>query len=252
MNMKVFSVAGYHHTGKTTAVTALLKELKKRGYSVASIKDIHNQNFTMEKPNSNSWKHWQASDSMVFARGKTETYQIWHQHLSLNEMLRHLKSDYVVIEGMKTAAVPHIICAQNATELEELIDGTTLAISGKYADQHSEFLNLPAISAKEDIKSLADLVEDKVFTVLPLADPKCCKACGMSCYQMVGAILQGKKQRSDCVLDNNKQIILRIDEREENIVPFVQNVLKDTIEAMVRKLKGCQHGKIEIEIKDEK
>jgi len=47
--MKVLSVAGYHHTGKTTTTVELIKELKKRGYKVASIKDIHAENFTMEK-----------------------------------------------------------------------------------------------------------------------------------------------------------------------------------------------------------
>ena len=45
--MKVFSVAGFHHTGKTTLVVELIKELRRRGFSVTSIKDIHNENFTM-------------------------------------------------------------------------------------------------------------------------------------------------------------------------------------------------------------
>ncbi|HCX73436.1 MAG TPA: molybdopterin-guanine dinucleotide biosynthesis protein B [Candidatus Cloacimonas sp.] len=250
--MKVFSVAGYHHTGKTAVVTSLLKELGKRGYSVSSIKDIHNEEFSLEKPNSNSWQHWQASGGVVFARGKKETYQIWHQHLSLNQMLRHLQTDYVVIEGMKTAAVPHIICAENSIELDELVDETTFAISGKYANGHQKYKDLPVINAKHEIEHLADLVENKVFAVLPLADPKCCQACGMSCYQMTGAILRGEKRRSDCVLDNSsKQIVLKIDGREEKVVPFVQNLLKDAITSLVRNLKGCQHGKIEIEIQDE-
>ncbi len=97
--MKVFSVAGYHRTGKTTVVVNLIKELKSRGHKVVSIKDIHNDDFTMEKEGSNSWKHWQASDDVVIARGLNETYQIWHRKLSLNEMLEHLSADFVVVEG---------------------------------------------------------------------------------------------------------------------------------------------------------
>ncbi|MDY6914735.1 MAG: molybdopterin-guanine dinucleotide biosynthesis protein B [Candidatus Cloacimonadota bacterium] len=249
--MRVFSVTGYHHTGKTTVVTAILKELKKRNYSVASIKDIHYDKFTMEKENSNSWKHWKASGSVVFARGKKETYQIWHEHLSLNEMLRYLQADFVVIEGMKTAAVPHIICANNQDELTELVDETTFAISGKYANGNQNFISQPVIDANNEIEKLVDLIERKVFPVLPLAEPKCCGACGLDCYQMVGAILKGEKKRSDCVLDNCKNIVLKVNGREEKIVPFVQNVLKDTILALVRKLKGCEKGRITIEIDDE-
>ena len=62
----------------------------------------HNENFTMEKKGSNSWKHIQAGSNTVIARGINETYQIWNRQLSLNEMLSHLKSDYVVVEGMKS------------------------------------------------------------------------------------------------------------------------------------------------------
>ena len=56
--MKVFSIAGYHRTGKTTVVVELIKELKKRGFKVVSIKDIHAEDFSMEDKDSNSWKHW--------------------------------------------------------------------------------------------------------------------------------------------------------------------------------------------------
>src|SRR6056297_2472352 len=97
--MKVLSVGGFSQSGKTTTVINLTKELKKRGYRVVTIKDIHFQNFTMETEGSDSWKHWQASEDVVFARGQEETYQIWHKKLSLREMLEHLSADYVMVEG---------------------------------------------------------------------------------------------------------------------------------------------------------
>ena len=52
--MKVLSVAGYHKTGKTTLVINLIEELKKRGKKVVSIKDIHNEDFSMDKEGSDS------------------------------------------------------------------------------------------------------------------------------------------------------------------------------------------------------
>lgn len=196
--MKVFSVAGYHHTGKTTAVVKLIIELKKRGHRVVSIKDIHAENFSMEKKGSNTWKHWEASGDCVFARGLNETYLIWHRQLSLKEMLLHLAADYVVVEGMKTAPLPKIICANNENELNQLVDDTVLAISGKYSDEHKTYENLPVISAINSVGKLADLVEQHIFEILPLSEPDCKNKCGSSCYEMVGEILTQKKCRQDC------------------------------------------------------
>jgi len=161
--MKVFSVAGYHRTGKTTVVIELIKELKKRGFKVVSIKDIHAEDFSMEDKDSNSWKHWEASRDTVIARGLNETYQIWHRQLSLNEMLTHLEADYVVVEGMRSASLPHIICAENNTQLDELVDGTVFAISGIYADDHKKYKHMPVFKSVEEISQLADLVMLKGF-----------------------------------------------------------------------------------------
>ena len=175
--MKVFSVAGFHHTGKTTLVVELIKELRRRGFSVTSIKDIHNENFTMEKEGSNSWKHAQASGNTVIARGISETYQIWNRQLSLNEMLSHLKSDYVVVEGMKSVALPRIICAKDDEQLKELVDGTVFAISGRYADKHGKYKDIKIFKSKDQIKELTDLIIEKVFPVLPLPKLECCGEC---------------------------------------------------------------------------
>ncbi len=246
--MKVLSVAGYHHTGKTTAVVNIISELKKRRYKVVSIKDIHAENFTMEKVGSNTWKHWEASDDVVFARSLRETYQIWHQRLELNEMLSHLNADYVVVEGMRSAALPRIICAKNTNQLKETVDGTVFCISGIYADSHSDYNNLPVFSARNRIDKIVDLIEEKVFPVLPLVEEKCCGVCGMDCRQMVSEILSSNKNRDDCIADSVPPVHLTIDERTIKLVPYVQSILSDTVYAFLKNLKGFKPGKIKLEI----
>ena len=249
--MKIFSVAGYHHTGKTTVVVNLIKELRKRGYTVASIKDIHAENFSMEKIGSNSWKHWEASQNTVFARGLKETYQIWHEQLSLQEMLSKLDTDWVVVEGMKSAALPRIICAQDESQLDELLDDTVFAISGKFANQKNSYKNLPVFEVEKDISALTDLVEKKVFSVLPLPKDECCGECGLSCYEMTGAILQGKRSREECRTDRRLKVKIQLNGKQLDIVPFVQNTLKDIILAYLQNLKGFKKdSKISIEIDD--
>ena len=248
--MKVFSVAGYHHTGKTTLVIELIKELRRRGFKVTSIKDIHNEDFTMEKKGSNSWKHAQASGNTVIARGISETYQIWNRQLSLNEMLSHLESDFVVVEGMKSVALPRIICAKDEEQLKELVDGTVFAISGIYADEHDKYGDLKVFRYKDQLKELTDLVIEKVFPVPPLPKLECCGECRMNCREMVSGILAGRNTREDCKTDRNLDIQIEIAGKDLNIVPYVQNTLKDVIKAYVKNLKGYHAGdSIDIKIR---
>lgn len=249
--MKVFSIAGYHRTGKTTVAVELIKELKKRGFKVVSIKDIHAEDFSMENKDSNSWKHWEASHDTVIARGLHETYQIWHRQLSLNEMLAHLEADYVVVEGMRSAALPRIICAETQTQLDELADGTVFAISGIYADDHNNYKHLPVLKSVEEVTQLADLVEKKVFEVLPLSNAECCEECGLTCREMVIAILAEERKREDCKTDRNTGMKIKIGGKVIKIVPYVQRTFIDIIKAYLQNLKGYKENeKIEIEINE--
>ena len=247
--MKVLSVAGYHHSGKTTLVVNILKELKKRGYKVQSIKDIHYDKFTMETPDSNSWKHWEASDDIVIARGLNETYKIWHRQLTLPEMLLEMQADYLIVEGMTSAALPRIICAKDDEQLDELINDTVIAVSGIFADEHNKYKHLDVYKSIEDIVKLVDLIESKSFEALPQAEPECCSHCGFTCFEMVGKILAGEKSRNDCVTDNLQRVELTVGGKEIKIVPFVQNILADTVEAIVRNLNNSEHGDIKIKLK---
>ena len=166
-------------------------------------------------------------------------------------MLSHLESDYVVVEGMKSVALPRIICAKDEEQLEELVDGTVFAISGKYADDHDKYGNLKVFSSKDQIKELTDLVIEKVFPVLPLPKLECCGECGMNCREMVFGILSGRNTRDDCKTDRNLDIQIEIAGKDINIVPYVQNTLKDIIKAYVKNLKGYHEGdSIDIKIKE--
>ena len=66
--MKIFSVVGVRRSGKTTVVTKLIEEFKKRGYRVGSIKTIFCPTFSMDNPTSNTAKHRAAGADVVCAR----------------------------------------------------------------------------------------------------------------------------------------------------------------------------------------
>ncbi len=100
----------------------------------------------------------------------------------------------------------------------------------------------------EDTERLVDLVEQKVYERLPDFPPECCRACGYSCRELGIRILKGEARREDCVLSDSN-IKLLIDGREIDMVPFVQKILFNAVEGVVKELEGYKKGaKVEIRI----
>lgn len=247
--MKAFAVIGYHHTGKTTVVTELVRSLTLKGYKVATIKDIHSEAYRADTEGKNSWKHIEAGAAMTFARGLYDSSLIFSKPLSLKEMTALLQCDYLIIEGMKIAPVPKILCAENTEQLEELFDDTVFAISGKIAESVKHWQEPPVFDIMTDLEPLTKLVLDKVFPLLPDVDPACCSACNLSCYEMAGAILTGYKSRTDCHTDNPQEVKITIGDKQLTVVPFVQNLLRDIIITFLGNLKEVDlNNDIKIEV----
>ena len=249
--MKVFSVIGLHHSGKTTTCENIIRYIKQQGVSVSSIKDIHQENFTMEKAGSNSQRHLLASGNCVFARGHKETYLIWNRQLSLKEMLSHLNSEWVVIEGIKDSPLPKIIAAKNQEEVESLIDDRVFAITGIFSEGKSEFMGIPCINAVNDTDTLGKLVMEKVFPVLPFSGAGYCGHCGFNCYDMTAKILKGEKTRDDCGMKKTGKITIKFNDEEVVLNEWVQTLTIDMVLALCKNLKGYKEGDgVKLEIRN--
>ena len=247
--MKALGIIGYHHTGKTTLACTIIAELTKLGYKVASVKDIHNQAYYADLDGKNTALHAKAGSQVVFAKGLHDSALLFPRSLQLQEILPLLQADFLIIEGMKDAPVPKLVCAENTAQLAELVDGTCFGISGLIADKLNTYEGLPVFCLQRNLPQLLSTVLSQSFEILPLSDPECCSACGKSCYQMAVDIVQGTATRSDCLLDNAADTKLIIDGQEIVIVPFVQNLLRDMILAFVGNLKNSDSkGRIVIEI----
>ena len=247
--MKVFSVIGISKSGKTTTIEKIIKELIKRNYSVGTVKEIHYHDFKMDIDGTNTDRHKKAGSSLVTARGAHETDILFQEKLTLNEILDFYSHDFVILEGVRDTWAPKIVAAHDIQGIEERMDETTFAISGVISKNISEYKGIPAVNALTDIDKLVDLIEDKVFERLPDMKDECCKKCGHTCNELSSLILKGEAKRSDCVL-NEQQIILKINGKEITMVLFVQNILKNSIEAVAKELNGySENGGIEICIK---
>jgi len=248
--LRVLSVIGKSGSGKTTIIEGLIKELKNRGYTIGSVKEIHFEDFTIDEKGTNTDRHYRAGSELVTARGLDETDLLFKRRLELDEILKYYNHDYVILEGVKIDYIPTVITAVNKQDIDELMGGNVFAVSGKIAEDIDHFRDLPVINGLKNSKKLSDIVEDNVFEKLPGFKKDCCGACGLSCSELAEAIIDGSAEREQCLIDRGK-VRLYIGGREIKMVGFVKKILKNTVSAVVKELKGYRPGDdIEIKISD--
>jgi molybdopterin-guanine dinucleotide biosynthesis protein B len=199
--MRVFSVIGVSKSGKTSTIEELIKELSRRGYTIGSVKDIHFEQFAMDKPGTNTDRHRKAGSMLVTARGLKETDILFQERLSMNKILKFYDHDFVVLEGVTDFNVPKILCAHNEEEIDERLDATVFALSGVIANTLNQYKGLPVFNSLKESKKLVDYIEARVPHVLPNLPKERCGKCGSSCEEMLVDILRQKRDRSECRID---------------------------------------------------
>lgn len=247
--MKVFSVVGITQSGKTTTIENIIKELRKRRYSVGSVKEIHFEAFAIDTEGTNTYRHKEAGSQLVTAMGNKETDILFQEKLPVRELLKFYDHDFVVLEGVEDQNIPKIVSAHDEEGIYEKLDDLSFAISGRISNVIDEFNGLPAISSLDNIGGLVDLIEEKVYSILPDFPEECCKDCGYNCQELGSKILKGDAKREECTISNTN-VKLWINDKEIDMVPFVQDILYNNVLAIVKELDGYKEGK-EIKIKIE-
>lgn len=241
--MKLFSVIGFHNSGKTTLITKLIQHLKRLNLTSSTIKNIHNK-INLENENNDTAKHFQYTHDFSAGISENSTFIHWKRKMKIQDIMDFVKTDFLIIEGMKSYPFPKIVCATTQDDVNKLVDETTFAI----VSSQKLSSNIPLFSHSE-VEKLTYLILEKIFPALPYHNPKCCTKCGLSCGKMTAQILQGLKQRSDCVVDTSKKISIVVDKEQISLVPFVENMLYDSINALISNLHGGEKGDISIQIK---
>ncbi len=249
--MNVFSVYGCTQSGKTTTIEYIIRELKRRRYSVGSVKEIHNEEFKIDKEGTNTYRHKEAGSQLVTARGLFETDVLYQEMISLPEILKHYQHDYVVCEGVTDYNLPKILTGHSIEELEQRWSKGIFAISGRVAATMDEYRGVPVINVLDECDKLVDLIEEKVFHLLPDVDEACCSACGTNCRDFCDGLLKGIYKVEECV-QQNKKVQVYIDGKSLDMVPFVQNIIKASVKGMLSQLDGyAKNSSIRIEISGE-
>lgn len=204
---------GFSKTGKTTTVTSLVSELKRRGYTVGTIKDIHFMEFEADVPGTDTYRHAEAGARRVTARGLRSTSIIIDQHMDIDEILKYYKEDFLIIEGDCGIKSPTIITAKTVHDIEEKLSDDAIAVSGVISGEMAEqgimeYGGLPVINGIEEVEKLADLAEKAT---------------------------KDKETKLD--------VELTIGGDEIWMVPFVKETLKNVVIGAVKALDGYEEGR---------
>jgi molybdopterin-guanine dinucleotide biosynthesis protein B len=153
----VISMVGKSGVGKTTALERVIREIKRRGYKVGTIKhDTHG--FDVDRPGKDSWRHAQAGSDAVVISGPNKMALIRRldSEVSLDEIVSLLGDlDLIITEGYKKGDKPKIEVTRQERGTQLLCQPEELI--GNMADYPVD-MPVPQF-ALEDAAGIVDLLE---------------------------------------------------------------------------------------------
>ncbi|MGD9047079.1 MAG: molybdopterin-guanine dinucleotide biosynthesis protein B [Anaerolineae bacterium] len=106
----VISIVGKSGVGKTTALERVIREIKRRGYKVGTVKhDTHG--FDVDRPGKDSWRHAKAGSDAVVISGprKMALIRQLESEIPLDDIVPLMGDlDLIITEGYKKGDKPKI------------------------------------------------------------------------------------------------------------------------------------------------
>lgn len=253
--IKIVAVVGGKHSGKTTVIQHLTRELKGRGYKVGSVKEMPNVNW-IDTPGKETWIHGEAGAEIVVGAAVSETALFIKRKLSLREITGLFSGfDYLLLEGFESEkTVAKIVAAKNAVEARAFYDGLVIAISGVIAESEEDVekasaLGVPVLNCKLEAGRLADVVVQKALPFFPGLVH--CGECGYnSCHELAMAIIAGAANLKACPLYGKKDVVLKVNGKIVPLKSFPSLFIRRVLVGIVSSLNGVdQVEEIELLVK---
>lgn len=235
--MKAVSIVGYKKSGKTTLTRKLAAALEARGKSVTIAKFTHSG---LTKPDTDTGNFMKEGRTII-GLGEKECAIHWGNKKMLPDVLPLAQADYLLVEGGKTLSwLPRIILLREQEEQEALDRGLAIASFGDL-----KATGIPNYTSA-NLDELLDRIEEKAF-MLPALD---CGACGEeTCAAIAQKIVAGKATMKACKSINNSAMTITVNGSPVGLNPFVENIIRGSIEGMLGSLKGYAPGShVEIKI----
>jgi molybdopterin-guanine dinucleotide biosynthesis protein B len=162
--MKIVAVIGAgRKSGKTTTIEALVKELSARNFEVGTIKQIHEEDFSIDKPYKDTWRHAEAGAKIVVSAAPNEVAAIKRLRDGdrFSEAMGFLEKedlDFVIIEGNPGVSVDKILAIRDATSAADILMKVKriLFISTLSQNFDSSKFNVPVFNPLKDQIKMID------------------------------------------------------------------------------------------------
>ena len=150
--MRIVMIKGFSKTGKTTTVTALAAELRRRGYTVGTLKDIHYEGYRADVPGTDTFRHMESGARRVTALGPKDTAIMVNERMDPEAVLKYYKEDFIILEGDCGIKCPTVITGRTTEDIDKRMCREAVAISGIISETMDEYKGLPVINGRKEVK----------------------------------------------------------------------------------------------------
>jgi len=216
----IIGVVGSRQSGKTTTVETIVRELTRKGYRAATVKHIHEPDFTIDTKGKDSWRHAQAGAHIIVsvaAKELTIIKKVDTAKYTLQDITKNCEddTDIIVVEGLRDKVaqdlnVPKIVTAKNKDEIEEArqIFKPILAFTGPISKAETATLKIPYVDVKKEPKKLIEIIDKRI-----------------------GPIIRKRREAKETLSINVNGKMLPLN-------PYVQKVTRNVMFAVISTLKG--------------
>jgi len=220
-NRVLVAVVGSSESGKTTAMEAIINGLTKQGYTVASAKRIPEPEFTIDTEGKDTWRQAKAGASTVLSVAPKELAvikKVETKKYALEQIVAEIpdETDIIIIEGFKSLVgqdmtIPKIVATKTDNEISEALESykNIIAFIGYIPEQKME-TEIPFVDTLTEPEKLVELVNTKI------------------------AVLVERKRKRE------EKITIQIGEQILPLGDFVQDIVRNSVLAMVSSLKGVK------------
>jgi len=155
------SLVGNSNSGKTTLIEQIVRELKKLGYRVATVKHAHH-GFNIDRPGKDSYRLKEAGSDVVVVSSPTQLALIKdiETEASLSQIATLIgnKVDIILLEGFKSTTKPKIVIFNDKrdTNLLSQKENILTAIIARPSSQGKPQF------ADEEVSNIINLLVDRI------------------------------------------------------------------------------------------
>jgi molybdopterin-guanine dinucleotide biosynthesis protein B len=216
----ILGIYGRSKSGKTSLIESLAGSLTEDGFSVATVKHIKQEGFTIDTEDKDTWRHSKAGAGLVVASSDKETSFIVKRAMDIEKITDLIEKNFdfniILVEGFKGSSMPKVAVGDI-----DKVENTVF----RYTDNEEEIVDY--------LRSKLEF--ERVYNSLPLLD---CEDCGMTCATFADMVCSGKSTREDCKHYGKKNICLTVDGKSIPLKKFPAEIFGNAVTAMLKSLRG--------------